>query len=522
MSDIFDPYHRWLGIAAKDQPPNHYRLLAIDRFEADSEVIRDAAEQRIAHVRTYQLGQHAALSQKILNELAAAKACLLDPAQKAVYDLQLSTQMPGRSPARSVPGQGGKTLRSWLPQAGLGSLIAAAAAGLALVVVVWIVAGRGAREPAVAVGQARPRETPHPQPVLSQPAAASQPTATTVLPPPAPVAIDSPPMPVPSTLAPAPETAEPKPEEPPRGAAVYTVAIDPAEATLRVHNDKGTVFGSGQQRTVTIDRPDLYPYVLLIAEHPGFEAQERWLTPVPGEKQELKLTLPPSVPTPAAVSLPAGAALLLTFESETLHVEGETLTLDDLSDFRRSGVVMGAGVVQGKVRDGLLFSHQARVEMQGSFPVGGEPRSLSVWLKDDRGPVTYNVHPVSFGNNRRNKAFGIMQAGGRWRFYDNAGGLDSGVAVDLDWHHHCLTYDGAVLSYYLDGTRVAWADKSLATAPGPLILGASPAKTNFFQGVIDELACYDRALSADEVQQLHQAGMNGRLITGEAAASPSQ
>ncbi len=88
-SGTFDPYHRWLGIPPKAQPANYYRLLAIDLFESDREVIRDAGEQRMAHVRTYQLGQYTDLSQRILNELAAAKACLLDPEEKAAYDQQL-------------------------------------------------------------------------------------------------------------------------------------------------------------------------------------------------------------------------------------------------------------------------------------------------------------------------------------------------------------------------------------------------------------------------------------------------
>ena len=88
MPKVLDPYHRWPGIPPKDQPPNHYRLLGIERFEPDQEVIRDAAEQRMAHVRTYQLGQYSELSQKILNELAAAKACPLDPQKKAVDDRQ--------------------------------------------------------------------------------------------------------------------------------------------------------------------------------------------------------------------------------------------------------------------------------------------------------------------------------------------------------------------------------------------------------------------------------------------------
>jgi hypothetical protein len=77
VAEAFDPYHRWLGIPPRHQPPNHYRLLGLEPFEDDPEVIRDAAERQMAHVRTYQLSGHVALSQKILNELGAARACLL-------------------------------------------------------------------------------------------------------------------------------------------------------------------------------------------------------------------------------------------------------------------------------------------------------------------------------------------------------------------------------------------------------------------------------------------------------------
>jgi hypothetical protein len=98
MPVSFDPYYRWLGIPPKDQPANHYRLLGLNLLEPDLDVIRDAAEQRIAHVRTYQLGVHAELSQKILNELAAAKSCLLDPQRKAAYDAQLSPAPAAMAP----------------------------------------------------------------------------------------------------------------------------------------------------------------------------------------------------------------------------------------------------------------------------------------------------------------------------------------------------------------------------------------------------------------------------------------
>jgi len=91
VSGSFDPYHKWLGIAPKDQPPDYYRLLGIDRFEPDPDVISDAADQRMAHVRTRQAGKHASAAEGILSHLARARVCLLDCRSKAQYDDLLNT-----------------------------------------------------------------------------------------------------------------------------------------------------------------------------------------------------------------------------------------------------------------------------------------------------------------------------------------------------------------------------------------------------------------------------------------------
>src|SRR4051812_17623992 len=93
MSEPFDPYRKWLGIPPKDQPPNHYRLLGIAHFEDDLDVIEGAATRQISHVRTFQSGKHSALSQKILNELTAAKLCLLQRDKKGLYDEQLRARL---------------------------------------------------------------------------------------------------------------------------------------------------------------------------------------------------------------------------------------------------------------------------------------------------------------------------------------------------------------------------------------------------------------------------------------------
>ena len=86
MSEKFDPYHQWLGIPASEQPPHHYRLLGIPPFEESPAVIENAADRQMAHLRTFQTGKHAAESQRLLNEVAAAKLCLLNPEKKTMYD----------------------------------------------------------------------------------------------------------------------------------------------------------------------------------------------------------------------------------------------------------------------------------------------------------------------------------------------------------------------------------------------------------------------------------------------------
>jgi len=106
MAESFNPYHKWLGIPRNQLPPNHYRLLGIDPFESDPDVIEAAADQRSAHLRTFRTGKHAEISEKLLADVAAAKVCLLRPEAKAEYDADLKEKMPpaARAPAAKKAG----------------------------------------------------------------------------------------------------------------------------------------------------------------------------------------------------------------------------------------------------------------------------------------------------------------------------------------------------------------------------------------------------------------------------------
>ena len=93
MPEEFDIYRKWLGIPPAEQPANHYRLLGVGLFENDADAISNAADRQMAHVRTFQNGPRSVLSQRLLNELAAARVCLLNPARKAEYDRALQADL---------------------------------------------------------------------------------------------------------------------------------------------------------------------------------------------------------------------------------------------------------------------------------------------------------------------------------------------------------------------------------------------------------------------------------------------
>jgi len=195
MTGQFDPYRTWLGIPPERQPPNHYHLLGIPLFEEDPTVITHAADQRMGFLRTFQAGSHQAESQRLLNEVAAARVCLLNVEKKAAYDRQLRADLaasgasrrggPARSPApkprpKPVPAPtpempvaqplpevsvsaGSELLRR--PNQNLLRILKFAATGFALAVLVGMIAWLGSRQ----AKQLARHPTPTPSPEVPAP-----------------------------------------------------------------------------------------------------------------------------------------------------------------------------------------------------------------------------------------------------------------------------------------------------------------------------------------------------------------
>ncbi|GAF99046.1 unnamed protein product, partial [marine sediment metagenome] len=97
MADRFDPYKLWLGIHPDEQPPNYYRLLGIRLYESDGEIIESAASRQRASLKQHTSGRYAKTAEKLREQMAAARACLLSPDRKDAYDEKLKKRLQGDS-----------------------------------------------------------------------------------------------------------------------------------------------------------------------------------------------------------------------------------------------------------------------------------------------------------------------------------------------------------------------------------------------------------------------------------------
>lgn len=87
------------------------------------------------------------------------------------------------------------------------------------------------------------------------------------------------------------------------------------------------------------------------------------------------------------------------------------------------------------------------------------------------------------------------------------------------WHLAAVVYEGAVASFYLDGGLVSRSQRvgpvAVTRPDAALLIGTDPYMPNLdrtsqveaFEGDIDEIIILDRAMSAEEIEQMYQVGI---------------
>ncbi|HRW07455.1 MAG TPA: hypothetical protein P5121_20270, partial [Caldilineaceae bacterium] len=96
----------------------------------------------------------------------------------------------------------------------------------------------------------------------------------------------------------------------------------------------------------------------------------------------------------------------------------------------------------------------------------------------------------------------MVRSNGTLRTFLGGGALDHPTQVSTNsWHQAAVTYNGATLSLYLDGDPISTTASPEAN-DGAMLVGVNKTNRNYFDGQIDEIAIFDRALTATEIGYL--------------------
>ncbi|MBC8231525.1 LamG domain-containing protein, partial [bacterium] len=202
------------------------------------------------------------------------------------------------------------------------------------------------------------------------------------------------------------------------------------------------------------------------------------------------------------------------------------------------GTIYGATWATGKVGNALSFdgrNDQVLLPSINGFPLGDSPRTVVAWVNPS---VDEGYKPVfDYGDNSVDRLFSIILSPsfkhGRCTpgpsnrilvasWYDDI--CSDGVVPKSAWTHIAVAYKGSGdIDFYINGQydSSAFFDSPLNTqhyTGRPQAIGGRDSYV-WFAGLIDEVAIYNGALSASEIQQHYDNGLQGLGYCASSALS---
>ena len=210
----------------------------------------------------------------------------------------------------------------------------------------------------------------------------------------------------------------------------------------------------------------------------------------------------------------ADASTLMLFHLNE-NVQGTGQVLTDSSGLGNNGTTGGDMdcTALGRFNTACNFDGVDDAVSLGPVNIAERLRAVTVsaWVKSSatingRRRIVNQPNIISLYENQGKFQFWLSTSAGS----NKVASIDS--VQPNRWYHLVGTYDGTALSIYLDGQlKTTTAHSGLSSAnTSPVVIGAWD-QTGFqgFQGVIDEAVMWNRALSANEIQNLFAQGAGG-------------
>ena len=159
-----------------------------------------------------------------------------------------------------------------------------------------------------------------------------------------------------------------------------------------------------------------------------------------------------------------------------------------------------------------------------NLPLGNATRSISVWIKVNLAPnnTTFNtVNVFNYGTQQLNQSFGLQQSFNRINAYGWSNdalspmGERFGLNPHLEnWIHYVMTFDGANVKVYRNGTQVISDTKPQWNTVGNIFtLNGSAAAGASAQGIFyDDLEIYDVVLTEQQIKNVYLQQVGSTLL----------
>ncbi len=199
---------------------------------------------------------------------------------------------------------------------------------------------------------------------------------------------------------------------------------------------------------------------------------------------------------------------------------GDDSTANDSSGNNLHGVFNGASFAQGISGQAFSFNGSNNIVIADSPLLDGPSMTgltLSAWVNLNVTNTDMTIVSKFDTNNDGLNGisylleFDVFPENQRFFVVEDAsttinGKFETPFGVG-QWHHLAGTWDGSVIKMYFDGVEVtpAITGSTVTTIRDnttPLTIGSLGNPSQFFNGLIDEVAIYNRALSDGEVNQL--------------------
>ncbi len=136
-----------------------------------------------------------------------------------------------------------------------------------------------------------------------------------------------------------------------------------------------------------------------------------------------------------------------------------------------------------------------------SLPQGNTSRTMEAWIRttqSDNGTI------MNWGNTAANQRSGLLVVSGRLYYVGEFNDLMGSTAInDGQWHHVAASYDGSMMTLYIDGVPDASSGMPAFNTSGTTLrIGrrALPDNGEYFNGRIEEVRIWDYARSQAEIQ----------------------